>query len=151
MKEVNTHGYQLASKGKRFIASLVEGIIFILLTMGIYLILGKSVSEYWNSDFELIEIVYSAISGLIVGAIFYPMFIGNLGHRIFNLKVISEETGKDYNKAEKGAIRECLKYVLGYLLIPIIWILWDEKNQNLYDKLTKTLVVEKNKNEKKTC
>ena len=147
MKEVNTHGYQLASKGKRFIASLVEGIIFILLTMGIYLILGKSVAEYWNSDFELIEIVYSAISGLIVGAIFYPMFIGNLGHRIFNLKVISEETGKDYNKAEKGVTRECLKYVLGYLLIPIIWILWDEKNQNLYDKLTKTLVVEKNKNE----
>lgn len=147
MNEVKTHGYKLASKGKRLIASLVEGIIFILLTMGIYLILGKSISEYWNSDFELIEVVYSAITGLIVGAIFYPMLIGNLGHRIFNLKVISEETGKDYNKAEKGAIRECLKYALGYLIIPIIWILWDEKNQNLYDKLTKTLVVEKNKNE----
>ncbi|MDC1265189.1 RDD family protein [Flavobacteriaceae bacterium] len=147
MNETKTHGYKLASKGKRLIASLIEGVIFILITMGIYLILGKSISEYWNSDFELIEIVYSAIVGLIVGAIFYPIFIRNLGHRIFNLKVISEETGEDYKKPESGAIRECLKYVLSYLIIPIIWILWDEKNQNLYDKLTKTIVVEKNTNE----
>lgn len=147
MNDTKTHGYKLATKGKRFIASLIEGIIFILLTMGFYLILGKSISEYWNSDLDLIDIVYSAIAGLIVGAIFYPIFIGNLGHRIFNLKVISEETGEDYKKPESGAIRECLKYVLSYLIIPIIWILWDKKNQNLYDKLTKTLVVEKNTDE----
>ena len=141
----NTHGYELASKGKRFIASLIEGIIFILLTMGAYLILGKSIYNYWHRDFDLIQVVYSAISGLMVGAIFYPWFTGNLGHKIFKLKVISSETGEDYNTAEKGAIREFLKYVLGFLLIPIIWILWDDNNQNLYDKLTKTLVVNKNK------
>lgn len=147
MNETKIHGYKLASKGKRLIAALIEGIIFILLTMGLYLILGKSISDCWDSDFELIEIVYSTITGLIVGAIFYPIFIGNLGHRVFNLKVISEETGEDYKRPESGAIRECLKHVLSYLIIPIIWILWDKKNQNLYDKLTKTLVVEKNTNE----
>ncbi len=144
MNENNTHGYKLASIGKRLMASIVEGMIYFVFAMGIYLIMGKSVSELWNPDFELIEITYSATAGLIVGAIFYPMFIGNLGHRILNLKVISSETGEDYSTAEKGAIRELLKYVLGYLIIPIIWILWDKKNQNLYDKLTKTLVVERN-------
>jgi len=81
--------------------------------------------------------------GLIVGAVFYPIFTGNLGHKIFNLKVISSESGSDYRKASDGAIREFLKYILGYLIIPMIWILWDEKNQNLYDKFTKTYVVEK--------
>jgi hypothetical protein len=95
MDETKTHGYKLASKGRRLIASLIEGVIFILLNLGIYLVLGKSICEYWNSDFEFIEIVYSAISGLIVGAIFYPIFIANLGHRLFNLKVISEDTGED--------------------------------------------------------
>lgn len=40
------------------------------------------------------------------------MFIGNLGHRIFNLKVIYEDTREDYMKPENGAIRECLKYAL---------------------------------------
>jgi uncharacterized RDD family membrane protein YckC len=59
------------------------------------------------------------------------------------LKVISSETGDDYKKASDGAIRELLKGVLSFFLIPIIWILWDDKNQNLYDKLTKTYVVEK--------
>ncbi len=29
------------------------------------------------------------------------------------------------------------------LLIPIIWILWDDKNQNLYDKFTMPFVLEK--------
>ena len=147
MNKKTTHGYKLASKGKRLIATLTEGIIFGIILLGIYLIMGKSISEYWSSDFELIEIVYSGITGLIVGAICYPIFIGNLGHRIFNLKVVSEETGEDYKKPESGVIRECLKYVLSYLIIPIIWMLWDEKNQNLYDKTTKTLVVEKNMNE----
>jgi uncharacterized RDD family membrane protein YckC len=148
MTEEQTHGYKLASKGKRLIAYLTEGIIFGLIFLTIYLILGMSVSEFWNdvnSDFEFLDIIYSLVTGLIIGGIFYPMFIGNLGHRIFNLKVISSENGEDYKKPEKGAIREGLKHALGILIIPSIWILWDEKNQNLYDKITKTLVVEKNK------
>ena len=111
---------------------------------GIYLIFGYPLIELFDTDFELSEIGYSAIAGLIVGAIFYPIFTGNLGHKIFGLKVISSETGEDYKKSTEGAIRELLKQVLGYLIIPVIWILWDEKNQNLYDKLTKTYVV-KNK------
>lgn len=139
------HGYKLASKSKRLFASLIEGVIYMLLVMVVFLGIRKSFVEYLNRDFEFLEIVYSAMAGIVIGGIFYPLFSGNLGHRILNIKVISEETGEDYNKAEKGAIRECLKYVLAYLIIPILWILWDTKNQNLYDKLTKTLVVEKNK------
>ena len=150
MNETQTHGYKLASKGKRLIATILEGIIFEIIILVIYLIMGKYASEYWtdlDSDFEFLDVPYSLLAGIIIGAIFYPIFIGNLGHRIFNLKVISEETGEDYKKPEEGAIREGLKNVLGFLIIPSIWILWDKKNQNLYDKITKTLVVEKNTKE----
>lgn len=143
MSQSTIHGYKLASKGKRFLAAFTEVVIYTVLNIAIFSILGKSFSEYIESDFQLIDIGYSAIIGLLVGAIFYPIFTGNLGHKIFNLKVISEETGEDYNKSEKGAIRECLKYVFGFLIVPVIWLLWDEKNQNLYDKLTKTVVVER--------
>jgi len=142
MKDNNLYGYNLASKGTRLLANLTEGLIYFIFMAGIYFILGYPVRELFDSDFELSEIGYSAIAGLIVGAIFYPIFTGNLGHKIFGLKVISSETGEDYKKSTEGAIRELLKQVLGYLIIPIIWILWDEKNQNLYDKLTKTYVVE---------
>ena len=135
------HGYTIASKGKRLIATLVEGIIFGTLFYVSYRIFGGSFKELIEKDFKAIEIVYSAVYGIIIGGVFYPLFTGNLGHKIFNLKVISAEIGEDFNKAENGAIRECLKSVLSYLIIPIIWILWDENNQNLYDKLTKKLVV----------
>jgi uncharacterized RDD family membrane protein YckC len=137
------YGYTIASKGERFIATLVEGIIFGILFIVFYLIFGGSIRGLMEDNFDAMEVVYSAVSGIVVGAIFYPLFSGNLGHRIFNLKVISAETGADFNKAENGAIRECLKSVLCYLIIPVIWILWDKNNQNLYDKLTKTLVVYK--------
>ena len=62
---------------------------------------------------------------------------------MFGLKVISSESGNDFKKASDGGIRELLKGVFSFFIIPIIWILWDDKNQNLYDKLTKTYVVEK--------
>jgi hypothetical protein len=54
MNKEQTHGYKLASKGKRLIAALTEGIIF-----GIYRIMGKSISEFWTdleNDFEFLEI-----------------------------------------------------------------------------------------------
>jgi uncharacterized RDD family membrane protein YckC len=91
----------------------------------------------------MLDVIYSLLTGLAIGAVFYPLFTGNLGHRIFNLKVISAATGKDFKKPLRGAAREGLKYVLGYVFIPIIWLLWDDKNQNLYDKITKILVVKK--------
>ena len=144
MKDNKLHGYNLASKVTRLMAHLTEAVIYLIFMSGIYFILGYPIIEVFNSDFELFRIGYSAIFGLIVGAIFYPMYTGNLGHKIFGLKVIYSETGEDYKKISEGAIRESLKKVLGYLVIPNIWVLWDKKNQNLYDKLTKTYVV-KNK------
>ncbi|PKA99567.1 transcriptional regulator with XRE-family HTH domain [Flavobacteriaceae bacterium MAR_2009_75] len=137
------HGFILASKGKRFLANVLENIIYAITIFIPYIVYKTpSFKEFINGE-NPIGFEFAAIFGLIVGAVFYPMFTGNLGHRIFRLKVISSEDGNDYNKATEGAIRELLKGVLGFFIIPIIWILWDDKNQNLYDKLTKTYVVEK--------
>ncbi|MDO5968602.1 helix-turn-helix domain-containing protein [Flavivirga aquimarina] len=137
------HGFILASKGKRFSANLLETFIYVITVFIPYTIYKTpSLKEFLNNE-NPIGFGFAAVFGLIVGAIFYPMFKGNLGHRIFGLKVISSETGDDYKKATEGAIRELLKGVFSFFIIPIIWILWDDKNQNLYDKLTKTYVVEK--------
>ena len=139
------HGYTLATKGVRFLANLIETLIYSVIIFIPYTVYTlSSLEEFLNKDSNPIGIQFAAIFGLIVGAIFYPIFTGNLGHRIFGLKVISSETGKDFNNASDGAIRELLKGVFSFFIIPIIWILWDEKNQNLYDKLTKTVVVDKN-------
>lgn len=132
-------GYILATKGIRFLANLVETVIYTIVIYLPYLMITTSSFKNLNS----INFGFAAIVGLIIGAIWYPLFSGNLGHKIFNLKVISSVTGDDYEKAPDGAIREMLKGIFSFFIIPIIWILWDDKNQNLYDKLTKTYVVQK--------
>lgn len=137
------HGYKLASKGTRLLANLVEFLIYLIIIFTPYVLFIKIILKKSFSQGDLFTFEFSAAFGLTVGAIFYPLFKGNLGHRIFGLKVIHANTGKDFNTAADGGIRELLKWVLSIFLIPIIWILWDDKNQNLYDKLTKTLVVEK--------
>lgn len=136
-------GYKIASKWKRLFANILEFLIFFII-IGLPVIFYKVLSKEYNiNDFGSIDIEYTTAFSLFVGALFYPIFTGNLGHKIFGLKVISAKTGEDYNKSSDGAIREFLKYTMSYLVIPIIWILWDNKNQNLYDKITLTLVVEK--------
>jgi len=143
MKNNRVYNYELASKGDRLFAAIIQGILLFILLIILYKLIGIPISTIFSSDTDLIDVLISILQGIILGAVFYPFFTGNLGHKIFGLKVISAETGKDYKKADEGAIRECLKNILGYLIIPNIWILWDSKNQNLYDKLTKTYVVKR--------
>jgi uncharacterized RDD family membrane protein YckC len=45
--------------------------------------------------------------------------------------------------SKTGAIREAIKSLSAWLFIPIVWLLWDENRQNLYDKAVKTYVVKK--------
>ncbi|KAA3645574.1 MAG: RDD family protein [Bacteroidetes bacterium] len=148
MNKTQTHGYKLASKGKRLLATIVESII-----IAIFVYILQSLNH--AGSIGLLEnglkgeLVYYGFISVVIGS-FYPQYIGNIGHAIFGLKVISSENGEDYKTSFKGIIRELLKYVLSFLIIPAIWILWDEKNQNLYDKITNTLVVEKNEKIKNT-
>jgi uncharacterized RDD family membrane protein YckC len=59
------------------------------------------------------------------------------------LTVISVENGEIQNNAKTGAIREVLKCVFSLVIIPDVWLLWDDNRQNLYDKVAKTYVVKK--------
>ncbi|HAD14419.1 MAG TPA: hypothetical protein DCF33_18510 [Saprospirales bacterium] len=136
-------GYELARRRERFFASITEAIIIYI---PLFIIFGK---EFLNSDEKITlastiaDAFFAAIGGIILGAIFYPLWSGNLGQKIFGLKVISAEDGSDYKEAGKGAIREALKGALGTFIIPAIWLLWDDNRQNLYDKVVKTYVVKK--------
>ncbi|WP_200861872.1 helix-turn-helix domain-containing protein [Cyclobacterium qasimii] len=137
------HGYKLAPKRIRLLANLTEFFIFFVIFIGpilLYKILTKDMDPNVGAFVKIEHLVFFS---LLVGGVLYPVFSGNLGHKIFKLKVICAESGGDYKKASEGAIREFLKYASSFLIIPIIWLLWDKNNQNLYDKLTKTFVVER--------
>jgi len=132
-------GYELAKRSTRLFATIVETI---LISIPFFIIYGSN-NFLFDSDYSLIPILANTVFSAICGALFYPIWSGNLGHKIFGLKVISAINGADQNKSDDGAIREALKSVLSYLIIPIIWLLWDDNKQNIYDKVAKTYVVKK--------
>jgi uncharacterized RDD family membrane protein YckC len=132
-------GYKLASKWERFIASFIQALILLIPI----LIITKG--DYFNSDsyVSIYDIIINIILAIVVGGLMYPIWSGNIGHKIFGIKVISSENGEDVKNPIRGIIRELSKNILQYLILPVIWLLWDKDRQNLYDKISKTIVVKK--------
>lgn len=128
-------GYKLASKQDRFFATVIETIVLALPALAFT---GDN-----GMMGELIGFGGQILLSAILGAVFYKLWSGNLGHKIMGLKVISSVDSSDQNAPLTGAIREGLKNLFGIVLIPVIWLLWDEDSQNLYDKVVKTYVVKK--------
>ncbi|MBX2890653.1 MAG: RDD family protein [Saprospiraceae bacterium] len=136
-------GYELASRRERFFAAILGAIIMFI---PLFMIFGENLfndNEKITLASTIKDAIIGAIEGVILGAIFYPLWSGNLGHKIFGLKVISAEDGSDYKEASRGAIREAVKGALSAFIIPVMWLLWDDDRQNLYDKAVKTYVVKK--------
>lgn len=132
-------GYELASNFQRFWASIIEGII-----ISIPVMIFGGIEETANAGIFNPDLIFAmTLIYAVLGAIFYPLWSGNIGHKILGLKVISSVNGDDYNKSLKGALREGLKNIMSVVFIPVIWLLWDGNNQNLYDKVLKTYVVKK--------
>lgn len=137
-------GYVLAGRWERLFATLLESICLVLP----FLVFEYSflLNDFNNDNpFSFESIGYSTLICMILGAIWYPAWSGNLGHKIMGLKVISSVDGSDLNSVSAGISREALKCILGYVLLPIIWLLWDNNKQNLYDKIVKSYVVKKKK------
>lgn len=139
------HGYKLAARRERLTAHIIQNLLFLL---PFFMMFGNEIfmddTQYDLEAFGL-DVIAGAIFGAICGAIFYPLWAGNLGHKVMGLKVIKSTDGADYTSSLNGALREALKGSLGMFIIPGIWLLWDSNKQNLYDKMVGTIVVKGSK------
>jgi uncharacterized RDD family membrane protein YckC len=131
-------GFELARRRERLFATIVEAIV---VSIPLMIVFGST--YYENDPFTFESILGSALFSALLGAIFYPMWGGNLGHKIMGLCVISSENGEVQTDWKVGAKREAIKGLVSWLFIPAVWLLWDENKQNLYDKAVKTYVVKK--------
>lgn len=103
-------GYELALRRERLFANIIEAII---ITVPLLLLLGDNIGD--SDPYSIESVVGSGIFSAILGAIFYPMWGGNLGHKIMGLKVISAENGEIQSNAKTGVIREVLKSVFQFI------------------------------------
>lgn len=135
-------GYELAGRRERFFAHIIQSVIFLI---PLLIVFGAALFEddgFSGTSF-ILEIIAGAVIGVLSGLIFYPMWSGNLGHRILGLKVVSASDGKDFNSAGQGVSREVLKGILSPFILPTIWIFWDNNKQTLWDKAVNGYVVKK--------
>lgn len=133
-------GYELAKRRERLFADLAQVII---ISIPILMIFGPDDLKTQELGDRFNLAILLGVFGGLVNLIFYPLWSGNIGHKIMGIKVISAKDGSNYNNSIKGAIREFLKHLFGVFIIPSIWLLWDKNKQNLYDKVVNTYVVKK--------
>jgi len=133
--------YMLASKTERFLGFLLQELIIFLFTFMFITVLGGSVEKFYSQPISMVGVIISGIFSGVLGAVFYPLWSGNIGHKIIGLKVIELGSNRAYDKRIDGFKRESLKSVLGYLIIPFIWLFYDKRRQNIYDKITNTIVI----------
>ena len=150
LKVNQVKNYKLASVGQRFGGFVIMGVIELaLFLLIIFLGFGGEVDDILNdltkSEGFFLDVLYAGIDTGIIGGIFYSFFSGNLGHKLLGLKVIHVHTGKPVNSFFYGFSREFGKGIFISFIIPVIWLLFDKRKQNLYDKINKTLVVKSNK------
>ena len=75
-------GYELASVSERFLAVIIEFIITLIPFLFLCALLDVNAFSF-ESTLEI------SIIAFFFGAICYPFFSGNLGHKLTKLKVIS--------------------------------------------------------------
>ncbi len=147
-----------AGIGKRFLASLLEGVVvmagcipgFVLLMIGV----GIADSAYSRSDREMGSLL--AILGVIL------IIVGYLGMLLYNIYLLGRDgatlpkkwcgiavldrQGRPLGFA-KALARELIKNVLGNACgLLLLWPLWDSEHQGLYDKMFDANVYEYDSN-----
>ena len=127
-KGVTFSGYKMATPARRFAACLLHWVIALVVVTIFFPKASGGTSLF-------IMCVFSAIS--------YYFWSGNIGHKILKLKVIKADTEADCKNPVIGFFREPIKLICCWFIIPNIWLFFDEKKQNLYDKIFNTIVIEK--------
>lgn len=154
---MTTTRIQLASRGNRFLAYLLDIVpIIVLVAAFFYFFLGfdQVWQEYWKDTQNPIArgpflekrnwirnisfLAWIAYCIVMEGS----SYQGTFGKYLAGIKVI-DETGQPLTR--KGALaRNLSKFVsMAALGLGFIWILFDKKNQGWHDKMHRTYVVER--------
>lgn len=136
IETTNLSGFSYAGFWRRFIASVIDGIILFLVSIPVGMIVGKDI---------ILSISSSAVVYIIYSSVFLCSdLMGTPGKAVMGMCVVNE---KDQNRISfKSAIIRVLSgYIssfflcIGYLIQP-----FTEKKQTFHDMVAGTVVIKKN-------
>jgi len=130
-------------------ASLIDGILFLMITIPIMIMIYGLEQVLYSEEFILgaADFLINFTLPLFATVIFWMYKSATPGKMILGLAVVDEQTG---NKLTIGqSFGRYFSYLLAIipLFIGILWVAWDKKKQGWHDKLAKTVVI---RNKKRT-
>lgn len=137
--------YQYAGFWIRFVAQLVDGIIFLLISVPLlYLIYGDA---YFSAEpstqifFGVADMLISVCLPLVATFWFWTRKGATPGKMLLGLKVLDANTGNLLTAGQ--AVIRYLGYIVSFVVLCLgyIWAGFDKKKQGWHDKLAKTVVV----------
>lgn len=143
MREKPTTEYQIATKGKRIVAFIIDNMVINLLLLAIYwdqialMVDNQALPEFLNSIF-----IPSILLGIIYQTLFVYQYGMTLGKMLLKIRVVEIEMG-NHPSFQTAILRAGFRaisdnsFLLGYLLAYMSPLL-----QTFHDKVAKTVVVD---------
>ena len=136
--------YEYAGFWVRTLAGIIDTILILIITLPLLTFIYGS--EYWDSD-QFIQgtwdVLVNYILPAIVVIIFWVYKSATPGKIIMGLSIVDSMTGAKPSNAQ--FIGRYISYYVSCipLLLGIIWVGIDKRNQGWHDKLAKTLVLKR--------
>lgn len=152
---------EYASFGQRFIAMLLDNVVFWILLTPIFLLLFEN-PQYTDEQIEEIlrtegplglmnpnEMFVQTLIVLVITVFFWVKYCGTPGKRLLGLKIVDAKTQQPLS------LMQSVTRYIGYFIaampfgLGLLWIIFDDKNQGWHDKFAHSVVI-KNQPIKKT-
>ncbi|WLD57721.1 RDD family protein [Salinispirillum sp. LH 10-3-1] len=133
---------QYASFGARLWASILDGILFFLISFPLLMMIyGK---DYWideRSVYGFADILINWVFPFVAIMLFWVKKQATPGKMAVSARIVCARTGgrptvQQFVIRYVGYIVSAIPLLLGYF-----WMLWDDRNQTWHDKMSGTVVV----------
>ncbi|WP_084349643.1 RDD family protein [Moraxella oblonga] len=133
--------YEYAGFWIRAGASIIDNLLYALVTIPIFVIMGSvGIIDVESTSIGMVDYLSSIIMASIV--IFcWIKYAGTPGKRLLKLKVLDANTGENISVGQ--AILRYIGYIpsIFVLFLGLIWVAFDKNKQGWHDKIAKTVVV----------
>ncbi|MDO4699503.1 MAG: RDD family protein [Moraxella sp.] len=138
---VDDQEYEYAGFWVRLGATFLDGLIFSLVSVPIYVLLDYlGVYSFASEELGVVDII-SNILWVAIYVFCWVKFAGTPGKRLLKLKILDEQTGDHIGLGQ--ALLRYVGYIISSLVfaLGLIWVAFDAKKQGWHDKMAKTVVV----------
>jgi uncharacterized RDD family membrane protein YckC len=136
-----------ANVWKRFVASLIDGIVLYILQAGVGFVIGLVIGGAAGEEGAGAAILVATVAGIVIGWLYYAFQESSpkqatIGKQAMGL-VVTDINGEKISFV-KASIRHFSKFLSSIILmIGYIMAFFTEKKQGLHDMIAGTLVLQK--------